>query len=231
MQAWLNAYDADESALLTLVLQRAGFAVRSLPDLERVFAGLGEKDVDLLLLVLRKGNPPHQLPGQIRQLRDQSEALILVIGELVDEDFQINLLESGVDLFVARPYSARWLIAQVRAMVRRSGVVSSFALPTLQVREISLDPAARMVTVLGCSPVRLTHLEFRLLYTLMMHPGQVFPAETLVEHVWGYNGQGERDLVRGLVRRLRAKIEPEPKEPIYIKTIPGIGYVLEGQPE
>jgi DNA-binding response OmpR family regulator len=61
----------------------------------------------------------------------------------------------------------------------------------------------------------------------MMHAGQVIPSETLVDHVWGYSGSGDRDLVRGLVKRLRAKVESEPKNPKYILTIPGVGYKLQ----
>jgi DNA-binding response OmpR family regulator len=90
--------------------------------------------------------------------------------------------------------------------------------------DLVLDPATRTVEVSGRPSQRLTHLEFRLLYTLMMHQGQVIPTETLVERVWGYSGQGDRDLVRGLVSRLRAKVEVDARNPQYILTIPGVGY-------
>jgi DNA-binding response OmpR family regulator len=60
----------------------------------------------------------------------------------------------------------------------------------------------------------------------MIHHGQVLSGDLLVEQVWGYSGRGDRDLVRGLVKRLRAKVEPEPHVPIYILTIPGVGYKL-----
>ena len=63
----------------------------------------------------------------------------------------------------------------------------------------------------------------------MIHRGQVLPAEILVEQVWGYTGEGERDLVRGLIRRLRAKIEPDPSQPRFILTIAGIGYTFNPQ--
>ena len=61
--------------------------------------------------------------------------------------------------------------------------------------------------------VRLTQLEYRLLYTLLIHRGQILPTATLIEHVWGYDGEGNMDLVRGLVRRLRAKVEENPRQP------------------
>jgi DNA-binding response OmpR family regulator len=72
--------------------------------------------------------------------------------------------------------------------------------------------------------MHLTHLEFRLLYTLMTHAGQVIPTERIVENVWGYDGEGNRELVRGLVQRLRSKVEPDPRQPVYILTEAGIGY-------
>ena len=77
---------------------------------------------------------------------------------------------------------------------------------------------------------RLTQLEFRLLYTLMTHRGQVIPSENIVENVWGYSGEGSKELVRGLVQRLRSKVEPEPRHPRYITTVPGVGYRFDPTP-
>jgi DNA-binding response OmpR family regulator len=142
----------------------------------------------------------------------------------VDEPLHCELLKMGADLIVAPPVSPKLLIAQIGVLLRRAGTVPTFSLPTLNVFDLILDPATRTVDVTGKPTQRLTHLEFRLLYTLMMHRGQVIPTETLVERVWGYTGQGDRDLVRGLVSRLRAKVEVDARKPQYILTIPGVGY-------
>ena len=99
----------------------------------------------------------------------------------------------------------------------------------MSVGDLTLDPGSRTVQVGGNPPRRLTHLEFRLLYTLMVHRDQVLPTETLIESVWGYTGEGNRELVRGLVSRLRAKIEPNPRTPRYVLTVPGVGYTLSLQ--
>ena len=90
-----------------------------------------------------------------------------------------------------------------------------------------LDPTSRTIDVPHRLAQRLTHLEFRLLYTLMMNRNQIIPTEAIVERVWGYTGQGDRDLVRGLVSRLRVKVEPDPRHPQYILTVPGIGYTFK----
>jgi len=149
--------------------------------------------------------------------------LVLVVNGL-DEPTHCELLKMGADLVIAPPVSPKLLIAQVAVLLRRAGTVPSFSLPTLNVANLTLDPATRTVDVGDKSTQRLTHLEFRLLYTLMMNRGQVIPTETLVERVWGYTGQGDRDLVRGLVSRLRGKVEVDARKPQYILTVPGIGY-------
>jgi DNA-binding response OmpR family regulator len=112
-------------------------------------------------------------------------------------------------------------------VLRRSGGVPAFCLPSLDLGSIALDPSTRSVTLGDRPTVRLTQLEFRLLYTLMTHRGQVIPWEVIVERVWGYSGGGSRELVRGLVSRLRSKIEPDPSTPGFVHTIPGVGYIFD----
>jgi DNA-binding response OmpR family regulator len=223
MQASLLAFSADESAVLRLVLQRAGLATNVTADLDEASREWPNQSADLLVLAFRREVP---IPF-VRQLRARIAVPLVVISEPLTEDLQIDLLESGADLVIARPYSARLLMAKIRALLRRSAGVPFFSLPTIVRGEITLDPSDRTVQIDRLEPRRLTQLEFRLLYTLMLHPEQVFPAEVLVEHVWGYSGRGDRDLVRGLIRRVRTKIEPNPKTPRYIQTVPRVGYVFK----
>ncbi len=218
--------DPDESAVLSLVLQRAGLTVQRTTDVERALdAPATEGPPDLFVLANVEPSPL----ANVRRIRAQSQAILVLVTDHVDEAMHVVLLDSGADLVVIRPFSARLLIAQVRALLRRGAGLPFFTLPTLSVSDLTLDPATRTVQVGDQSPRRLTQLEFRLLYTLMMHRGQVLPAEVLVEHVWGYAGEGERDLVRGLVSRLRAKIEPQPSQPRYVLTVPGVGYTFDPQ--
>lgn len=220
MYALLVTKDSDESALLSLVLQRAGLAVTTSSDLDRAMQAWSERPADLILLAL----PEPGAPAQVQRVRAESEAPLIVALDRIDEDLHYDLLEAGADLVLQRPYSCRLLVAQVRGLLRRAGGIPVFSLPSPSIAGLSLDPATRMVKAAGRPPARLTHLEFRLLYTLMIHRGQVLPVDTIVEKVWGYSGQGDRDLVRGLVSRLRAKIESEPSNPRYILTVSGVGY-------
>jgi len=115
--------------------------------------------------------------------------------------------------------------------MRRSSGLPYFSLPALSQAGVTLDPSKRSVQVGDRSAARLTQLEFRLLYALMTHPGRVVPSENLVEYVWGYGGEGNQSLVRGLISRLRSKLEPDPSSPRYILTEAGIGYFFEPEPD
>lgn len=223
MYALLVAEDADEAVVLALVAQRAGLAVSTARDLPRALQSWAERPADLVCVARSTPTPL----AQVQQVRAETEVLLVLVVEAVDEKLHYDLLEAGADLVVERPYSARLLIARLRALLRRAGSVPLFSMPNLELGDITLDPATRAVEIAGCPTQRLTHLEFRLLYTLMLHHGQVLPAEAIVERVWGYTGRGNRDLVRGLISRLRAKIEPDPRNPQYIVTVSGVGYSFQ----
>jgi two-component system KDP operon response regulator KdpE len=224
MYALLVCPDSDEAAILTVVLQRTGFSIRPARSLERAILAWPSQPSDLILLATAKDG--FSL-SQIQQLRGQTTAPFILITDSIREEEEVSLLEAGVDLVLPRPFSARLLIARVRALLRRTGDFRFFSMPTLSKGDVTLDPTNRSVQVKGSQPQHLTQLEFRLLYTLMIHAGQVISTETLVENVWGYGGEGNSELVRGLVKRLRSKVEPDPRAPRYIRTESGVGYYFE----
>ncbi len=222
MYALLIATDRDDVAVLSLVLQRAGLAVSTSGDLERAMHSWAERPADIIVVAL----PAPEPLAQVQRVRAETRTALIVVTERPDETLHYALLEHGADLVVSRPFSARLLIAQVRALLRRIGGVPAFTLPVLSLGGLTLDPATRSVRVADRPSRRLTHLEFRLLYTLMIHRDQVLPTETIIERVWGYSGEGNRELVRGLISRLRGKVEGDPRKPEYIITVPGVGYTF-----
>ena len=229
MLTLLFAPDADEAAILTLVLQRAGFEVRLVTEAEQLSQVWQDRPAELFFFAFvdEKGLTPEF----ISQLRLENQAPIVLLLEGGEENRQITLMEAGADLIFLRPYSPRMLVAQLRALMRRSSGLPYFSLPSLSQAGVTLDPSKRSVEVADHQPARLTQLEFRLLYALMTHPGRVIPSENLVEYVWGYGGEGSQGLVRGLISRLRGKIEPDPSSPRYILTEAGIGYYFEPEPD
>jgi len=222
MRAVFYSYDLDEAAVLQLLLQRAGFTPQQVHEAGKLSEVLIERPPDFVLIAFGGERPVSQ--KVVEAVRAETTSPLVVIGDPLSEGQQVHLLESGVDVFVPRPYSSLILIAQIRAVMRRSAGLPAFGLPILSQPGVMVDPSTRTIQVEEGEIQRLTQLEFRLLYTLMTYAGRVIPTETLVEYVWGFSGEGNRGLVRGLVQRLRSKLEPDPANPKYIQTEAGIGY-------
>jgi two-component system, OmpR family, KDP operon response regulator KdpE len=227
MHAMLVCDEPEETVLLRFLLQRAGLTVTHAPLLESGIRLLSQRPLDLVILAVRPGTPR----AQVLRVRRESDVFLAVIASTSEEDELCHALEAGADLVAARPYSARLLGLELRALMRRRRATPLGILPCLQAGLLSLDPSTRMVQVGSRPPRRLTQLEFRLLHTLMLYRGQTVPTETIVEQVWGFEGAGGMELVRGLVRRLRAKVEEEPRRPQYVITEPGVGYRLDARDE
>lgn len=222
MRALFYSYHLDEAAVLQLVLQRAGFASQQVQQLERMMEVWVDRPADFALVAFG-GSKPIEVEF-VEALRSQTTVPVVVIADPLLEDQQVALLEAGADIIITRPFSVRALVAQIRAIMRRAAGMPFFSLPILTQSGVMIDPSTRTIQVEEREVQRLTQLEFRLLFTLMTHAGRVIPTETLVEYVWGFSGEGNRGLVRGLVQRLRSKLEPDPSNPKYVLTETGLGY-------
>lgn len=146
---------------------------------------------------------------------------------------RVQGLDSGADDYLAKPFNTAELKARVRALLRRT--LDDFeeseeqpgAMNRLRVGPLTLDLKACWVKIEDRDAVQLTPAEFELLQYLMSHPNQTFSGEDLLENVWAYErGTADQSLARWHIRNLRAKIEPDPAKPIYIRTIPRHGYIL-----
>jgi len=221
MQALLVASNPDEQDILSFIIKHAGMSVANGRDLFSISQKWLERPADLIVIAANHGN---NLYDGLVDLRQITQIPCLVIIEPPTEEDLCQLLRAGADLVLSRPVAPRVLSEYVRALMRRFHTVPTFVLPRLNVEEVKLEPDTRTVTVLGQEARRLTQLEFRLLYLLMVNREQVMPVDVIVERVWGYTGQGSRELVRGLISRLRRKIEPDSKAPRFIENVPGIGY-------
>jgi DNA-binding response OmpR family regulator len=221
MQAIVISENGEEREFLSYVLRHAGLAVARTSTVKLVMSSLLKQPVDLILLSA-KGHTA--VAEDILAIRTMSQAPLLLLHDAMTEDETCELLDAGVDLILERPYSPRILSRYVAMFLRRAGSVPLSILTAIQAENISLDPDTRTVTLAGQPSQQLTPLEFRLLYVLMTNANQVIPIDVIIERVWGYNGEGNRELVRGLVRRLRRKIEPDPQQTQFIHNHPGVGY-------
>jgi DNA-binding response OmpR family regulator len=227
MQAIVIAEEIDEKDIFTYLTRRAGLAVAFSSDYQRVLKNWTDHPADIIILALQENKDPIEILEQVREI---TQVPLLLITDPLKEDTFCVLLENGVDVLLYRPLSPRVLTAHIHALSRRSASVPSFVLPDLALEDIALDTSTRTVSVHNQEPRRLTQLEFRLLFTLMTNRGQVVPTDILIERVWGYAGEGNRELVRGLISRLRRKIETNGNAHQFIETIAGVGYrfIAEG---
>lgn len=225
MQAIVISENVEEREFLSYVLRHAGLAVARTATVKMVISSLLKQPVELILLSA-KGHTA--VVEDVTAIRKMSQAPLLLLHDTLAEDETCQLLDAGVDLILERPYSPRVLARYATMFLRRAGSVPMSVLTAIQTSSISLDPSTRTVTVVNHAPQQLTPLEFRLLYILMTNAEQVIPIDVIIERVWGYHGEGNRELVRGLVRRLRRKIEPDPQQTQFIHNHPGIGYRFSG---
>ncbi len=211
--------------VLAFTLRREGFQVILAHDGQAALQRWAEEQPDLIVLDV---NLPRLDGFQVcRRIREQDDVPILLLTVRGEEDDIVHGLELGADDYITKPFSPRQLVARAHAVLRRAGKAATPALR--RVGELTLDPGRRELRLGSGEPVSLTPLESRLLDYLMLNAGHVLPADAIINHVWGPEG-GDRDMLRQLVRRLRAKIaqagEPGAAEPGYIETVAGLGYGL-----
>ena len=158
------------------------------------------------------------------QLREQGVVPIILLTAVNNETHILEAYQAGVDECVIKPISPALFLAKVKVWLRRSWTMPTESLDVIQVGGLQLDPSRRQVTTDDQQTINLTNLEFRLLHLLMTHPGWVLTTEDIVLKVWGYYGNGDSNLLKNVVYRLRRKVDPDHGNPRYIHTEAGLGY-------
>ncbi|MDI3280022.1 MAG: response regulator transcription factor [Bacillota bacterium] len=209
-------------------LEGEGFAVTVVYDGTAALAAARHWRPDLIVLDL-------MLPGLsgeevCRKLRSESDVPILMLTAKSEEEDRVQGLQMGADDYLVKPFSPRELVARVRAILRRTrgGEVPLAEVLSFNGGELVLDTARHQVW-LGGREVNLTPTEFKLLTVLSRYPGRVLTRSQLTQQVQGYDYEGYDRTIDVHIKNLRQKIEPEPENPRYIKTVYGVGYKFEGQ--
>lgn len=217
----------DEAELVKVLrsyLEKAGFQVLTAYRGDSGLETWKSSRPDLVILDLN-------LPGMdgldvARAIRRQSETPIIMVTARVEETDKLIGLELGADDYVTKPYSPREVVARVRTVLRRAGgsTTSKKTSSFLRVADLEIDQDAYIVTRDG-QTFNLTPTEFGLLATLAGQPGRVFSRLQLLEATQeGTAYQGYERTIDAHIKNLRAKIEPDPKSPVYIETVFGVGY-------
>ena len=218
--------DRTLSDLVAFTLRREGFETVQAKDGEIALQRWREENPDLIVLdVNLPKRDGFEVCRTIRRRQDDVPIIMLTVRD--EEDDLVTGLGVGADDYIYKPFSPRQLVARVHALLRRVGKTQTMAIR--QVGVCVLDVNRREVRIGEAAPTPLTTLESRLLDYLMANSGQILPNEAIINHVWGPEG-GDRDMLRQVVRRLRGKIEPDSANPIYIETVPSLGYGFTGSP-
>jgi len=221
MKALVVDDDRVLAELVGFALRREGFEVIQAWDGEAGLRRWVEEEPDVIVLDVNM--PKADGFAVCRRIRAEGDTPIIMLTVRGDEDDIVRGLELGADDYIPKPFSPRQLVARIHAVLRRAGRTPTSAVR--QVGQLTLDPSRREVQVGVSEAISLTPLECQLLEFLMINAGHVLTHNAIIDHVWGPEG-ADRDMLRQVVHRLRDKIEPDSSEPIYIETVPGLGYGL-----
>ena len=212
------------SEALSFLLRREGFEVTVAATGPAGLAAYDREGADLVLLDLMLPG----LPGTevCRALRARSNVPVIMLTAKDSEVDKVVGLELGADDYVTKPFSSRELVARIRAVLRRRGEPEELMPAALEAGPVRMDVDRHVVTVAG-DAVPMPLKEFDLLELLLRNAGRVLTRGQLIDRVWGADYVGDTKTLDVHVKRLRAKIEPDPSNPRHLVTVRGLGYKFE----
>ena len=186
-------------------------------------------DPDLRLILMDVMMPRLDGLSAVLRIRERRNLPVIVLSAKSEESDKVLGLSMGADDYVTKPFSMQELVARVRSQLRRYtrlGDVNATPDGTVVNGRLAYDPANRILTADG-ETVKLTNIETGIVDLLMRNLGRVFPAEEIYRRVWGEEAWSSENTVMVHIRRIREKIELNPREPDYLKVVWGIGYKME----
>lgn len=180
------------------------------------------------LIILDLGLPDMDGVEITQQIREWSQVPIIILSVRDREMEKVKALDAGADDYITKPFSVEELLARMRVALRRNVNLATEGI--FQIDDLVVDLTQRRVKV-GDSEINLTPTEYDLLRALVQNAGKILTHNQLLHKVWGNLPEEDAHLLRATIHNLRRKIEPDPSQPHYILTLPGVGYRLRIQPE
>jgi two-component system KDP operon response regulator KdpE len=210
--------------LLSMNLKARGYEIFTAIDGEESLEAVQKDFIDLIILDLMM--PKVDGVEVCRRVREWSNVPIIILSARGDENDKVKCLELGADDYLTKPFGIAELMARINTAFRHRGDPTvAPAQSTFSYEGLEINFAKRRVTVDG-REVTLTPTEFALLQHLAVNSDKVLTHNMLLQSVWGNEYSSEKEYLRVFVGRLRRKLEPDPKNPKYIQTIPGVGYQI-----
>ncbi len=220
----------DERKILDVIeayLQREGFQVLTAVDGEQALEILKRETVHLMILDLML--PKVSGEDVCRRIRTVSYIPIIMLTAKTEEDEKLEGLAMGADDYMTKPFSPRELVGRVRALLRRSYREEQPLADYLNFYDGDLEvDVKRMIVKKKGNILNFTPNEFKLFYVFLVNPGHIFAREQLIEKAFGYDYDGFDRTIDTHIKNIRQKIEDDPKNPMYILTVYGMGYKFGG---
>jgi two-component system KDP operon response regulator KdpE len=163
----------------------------------------------------------------LHRLRQWSQIPVIILSVRDEMAYKVKCLNLGADDYITKPFGADELVARVRAVLRRNEQAALLPRqPFFTSGDLEINFITTQVTISG-NPIKLTPIEYNLLQELVLNAGKVIPHNHLLQKIWGAEYGCQREYLHVFVARLRAKLEPDPAKPMYIITVPGIGYKFQ----
>lgn len=222
--------DRDIVEAINIYLSNEGYQIYKAHDGLQALKTLEEEEIHLIIMdIMMPQMDGIKATTKIREHRKIPIIMLSAKSEFTDKILGLNI---GADDYVTKPFNALELIARVKSQLRRYtqlGAIDGESESVLAVGGLRLDTAAKSLTVDG-EEVKLTPMEYKILQFLMKNAGRVFSIDQIYEKVWNEPSYNAENTVAVHVRKIREKIEINPKEPRYLKVVWGIGYKIEKLP-
>lgn len=213
--------------LIEIYLVQEGYSVEKRYNALTLLEDIQNHHIDLVILDVMM--PEINGIEALKMIREKYNIPVIIVSAKTTDNDKIEGLLTGADDYLGKPFNAMELVARVKSQIRRSQVFNKSmrdASHIIEANDLVIDTQKKSVT-LDNKPLALTRIEYEILVLLASHPGTVFPIEDIFEKIWNEKSNNSNNTIMVHIRKLREKVERQPRNPQHIKTVWGIGYKFD----
>lgn len=213
--------------LIEIYLTQEGYMVEKRYNALSLIQDIAQHQIDLVILDIMM--PEIDGIQALKMIREQYNIPVIIVSAKTADNDKIEGLLTGADDYVSKPFNAMELVARVKSQLRRYHVLNkpvNHSSHLIEATDLIIDIKKKLVTLDGM-PIALTRIEYEILVLLASHPGTVFSIEDIFEKIWHMKSNNSNNTIMVHIRKLREKVERQPRNPRHIKTVWGVGYKFE----
>ena len=213
--------------LIEIYLTQEGYVVEKRYNALTLLEDIPKYQIDLVILDIMM--PEIDGMQALKMIREKYNVPVIIVSAKTADNDKIDGLLSGADDYVSKPFNAMELVARVKSQLRRFHVLNkpiNSSSHIIEATDLIIDTQKKLV-ILDGRPLALTRIEYEILVLLASQPGTVFSIEDIFEKIWHVKSSNSNNTIMVHIRKLREKIERQPRNPQHIKTVWGVGYKFE----